>query len=105
MHEIDTIGIVGLGKIGSALALRALDCGRRVVGSDPKGTPDELVRANVDVVSGGAELAARLRPPRVALLYVPAGGAVDQLIGELGAAFAPGDVIVDGGNSYWGDSV
>ena len=105
MHEIDTVAIVGLGKIGAALALRAKDCGLNVVGCDPKGASDELIRAGVDVVRSVEDALSRLRPPRVALLYVPAGPAVDELIGELSAAFQPGDVIVDGGNSYWGDSV
>ncbi len=39
------------------------------------------------------------------LLYVPAGPAVDKILEQLGKALAPGDIIVDGGNSYWGDSI
>ena len=51
------------------------------------------------------ELAAALRPPRTVMLMIKAGSAVDQVIGQLSEHLEPGDIIIDGGNSNWEDSV
>jgi 6-phosphogluconate dehydrogenase len=47
----------------------------------------------------------QLAAPRAVFLYVPAGPAVDTILDQLASALEPGDVVVDGGNSYWGDSI
>ena len=99
------LGIIGLGRMGGNLALQARDKNIRIVGVDPAGLRDELKQAGVVGVATAADLAAQLAPPRAVLLYVPAGPLVDTLIGDLARQLAAGDVIVDGGNSYWGDSV
>jgi 6-phosphogluconate dehydrogenase len=103
--DIQTIAIVGLGAIGSRLAHQALDRGFQVVGANRSGPPEELTRRGLDGETDLRRVAAYLTPPRVVLLYVPAGAAVDGVISGLEASLEPGDVIVDGGNSYWGDSV
>jgi 6-phosphogluconate dehydrogenase len=98
------IGVVGLGRMGGALALQALDKGMRVVGTtrEPR---DDLVSAGVTVEPTLEALVTDLAPPRVIFLYVPAGPAIDALLDELSALLEPGDVVADGGNSYWGDSI
>jgi 6-phosphogluconate dehydrogenase len=98
-------GVVGLGRMGGGLALQARERDMRVVGVDPAGLRPELSSAGVEGARDVAELAAQLAPPRAVFLYVPAGPAVDHLIDQLAPHLAAGDVIVDGGNSYWGDSI
>jgi 6-phosphogluconate dehydrogenase len=94
-----------LGKIGGALALQAVERGYRVVGFTRHGVPDELIHAGVIPAAATAELSRCLSRPRIVMLYVPAGPAVDEIIGELEIILSEGDVVIDGGNSYWGDSI
>jgi 6-phosphogluconate dehydrogenase len=99
------IGIVGLGRMGGGLALQALEKGVRVAGFTQGGARPELVEAGLAETSSLPALVAALAPPRAILVYVPAGAAVDEVLDGLAAAAEPGDVLVDGGNSYWGDSI
>jgi len=102
-QSISRFGIVGLGKMGGNLALNALRAGFEVVAVDPKGVAQELARAGV---SWGTMVdLKKLPPPRFVMLYVPAGPLVDRLLDELSGLLDPGDIIADGGNSYWGDSI
>ncbi len=98
-------GLVGLGKMGANLALQALEKETRVVGFDLKGVSAELKQAGLAEVKDLAGFRTHLPAPRVVLVYVPAGPAVDKVLDELCAALEPGDLLVDGGNSYWGDSI
>lgn len=99
------LGIVGLGKMGAGLAEQAIGKGIRVVGSDLSGAPGELVESGLVEVSEPAGFREQLSPPRAVFAYVPAGPVVDSVIDELADALEEGDVIVDAGNSYWGDSI
>ncbi|MGN6461559.1 MAG: NADP(+)-dependent, decarboxylating phosphogluconate dehydrogenase [Pseudolabrys sp.] len=98
-------GIVGLGKMGAGLAENALEHGFDVVGLDAHAISDALVRKGVQPAKDVAHLAALLPPPRFVMLYVPAGPPVDQLLDQLTEVLSPGDIIADGGTSYWGDSI
>lgn len=97
--------VAGLGRMGGGLALQALQHGARVVGLDPGGVRDELRDAGLVAIDDAGELRARLAAPRIVFLYVPAGPIVDEMLDRLAAVLEPGDVLVDGGNSYWGDSI
>ena len=105
MKKRKAFGLVGLGKMGANLALQALEKGLQVVGFDLRGASEELKGAGLAEVSGLAGLRERLAAPRIVLVYVPAGPAVDSVLDELCGALEPGDLLVDGGNSYWGDSM
>ena len=99
-------GIVGLGLMGSNLSLQALDAGMRVAGFDKKEPKQELRdRDRFTLLKSPAGFAEELAPPRVVFLYVPAGPIVDQVLDELSEHLQSGDIVVDGGNSYWGDSI
>ena len=98
------IGVIGLGKMGAGLAQQAAEKGYPAVGMDIRPRPD-LETDNLHVVTTIAELAQSLERPRKVFLYIPAGAAVDGLIDQLEPHFEEGDIIVDGGNSYWGDSI
>ena len=104
-NPIRSFGIVGLGKMGAGLAANALEKGFEVAGVDTHSIPDELQRAGFKAAADLGALAALLPCPRFVMLYIPAGPPVDALLEKLTAVFAPGDIIADGGNSYWGDSI
>lgn len=105
MERAKEFGVIGLGRIGASLALQALDHGWRVVGYDVGGAPEELQRVGFANADGLTDLGHRLTGPRIVFLYVPAGPTVDEILNDLGEALEPSDIIVDGGNSYWGDSI
>jgi 6-phosphogluconate dehydrogenase len=96
--------VIGLGRMGGNLARQALDKGMRVVGFTRSGAPADLIRAGLVEVRSFADLRAHLSPPRAVFLYIPAGAPVDRVLDDLAAHLEAGDILIDGGNSYWGDS-
>lgn len=103
------IGIIGLGVMGQNLALNMVGKGFAVAGYDL----DEQKRRQLAQKPAGERIAvyptitdflAHLATPRRILIMVPAGKAVDAVIGELLPLLAPGDVLVDGGNSHFMDT-
>ncbi len=98
------LGIVGLGRMGGNLAAQALEKGLDVVGHDPHAAPHELRHAGLRLADKLSALCEALEPPRLVLLYVPAGPVVDKVLDEVAQQLEPGDVLADGGNSYWRDS-
>jgi 6-phosphogluconate dehydrogenase len=89
--------MVGLGKMGGNMAARLAAKGHEVVGYDHHGDQSQ--------VGSLAELVERLEPPRVVWVMVPSGDPTEGVVAELAALLAAGDVVVDGGNSNWHDSV
>ena len=105
MSDSGEFGVIGLGKMGGGLALQALEKGFRVVGSSRDRAPDELKEAGLVEIEDLALFRERLKPPRLVLMYIPAGRAVDDILDALTLSLEPGDIVADGGNSYWGDSI
>ena len=100
------VGIVGLGKMGGNMARRLLSRGHRVVGLDrDPSRVQALVQAGVTGARDWPELVERLAAPRVVWLMLPAGAPTVEAVGEALRLLAPGDVLVDGGNSYYRDSM
>lgn len=98
------VGIVGTGTIGGNLARQGVEKGLRVVAKSRSEQP-ELAEEGVEVITAYADLADALDPPRFVYLSVPAGGIVDEVLEELVPHLDEGDVVADGGNSFWQDSV
>jgi 6-phosphogluconate dehydrogenase len=98
-------GVMGLGRMGGNLARQALEKGVRVVGFVRHDAPADLVQSGLEVIRSVAGFRERLSTPRIVFLYIPAGPEVDERLDELASSLQPGDVLVDGGNSYWGDSI
>lgn len=99
------IAIVGLGKMGGNMAERLLKGGHRVVGVDPSPEAIARLKANGGTHAGSiAEAAKALKGPRHLWLMIPAGKPVDDAIAAVLPNLAPGDVIIDGGNSNYKDS-
>ncbi|MGQ0571720.1 MAG: phosphogluconate dehydrogenase (NAD(+)-dependent, decarboxylating) [Armatimonadota bacterium] len=100
------LGMIGLGRMGGNMSERLLRGGHRVTGYARSA---ESVQKVVDVGGRGASslagLTEQLAPPRAVWLMVPAGHPVDETIEGLLPLLARDDVIVDGGNSYYKDSM
>jgi 6-phosphogluconate dehydrogenase len=100
------LGMIGLGKMGAFMTERLVRGGHRVVALD---RDPAAVRRVVEKGASGADslekLIGQLQAPRAIWLMVPAGAPVDQTIDQLTPHLAPGDTIIDGGNSYYKDSL
>jgi len=98
------LGIIGLGKMGGNLVLQCIDKGIYVVGK-ARGPKPHLTDKGVKVVKDYDEFVRSLKPPRVIYLSLPAGPTIDKVLKELAPYLDRGDVIMDGGNSYYKDSI
>ena len=100
------LGMVGLGRMGSGLSARAAQAGIEVVAYDP--APDLRSRAH-DVGATPADdlrgLVRALPAPRVVWVMVPAGETTQNVIDQLADEMAPGDTIIDGGNTFYRDDI
>lgn len=95
------IGMYGLGRMGANMVRRLLREGHQcVVYNRSPGPVDALVREGACGSKSLPEFVAQLRPPRVVWLMLPVA-IVDSIIDELVPLLTPGDVIVDGGNTYF----
>ncbi|MGJ7901729.1 phosphogluconate dehydrogenase (NAD(+)-dependent, decarboxylating) [Lysobacter sp. 1R34A] len=100
------LGMVGLGRMGANMAERLVRGGHRLVGFDPTPAAREQAAARgVEATASLRELVAALPAPRTVWLMVPAGAVVDATLAELLPLLAAGDVIVDGGNSNYKDTM
>ena len=102
MENKYALGILGLGVMGRSLAQNFARNGFTPIGFDlsPK-LPEDF---NIKVVTSLEELATALTPPRTFFLMVPAGAPVDAAIASLKPYMQQGDLIIDGGNSYFADT-
>ena len=101
------LGLVGLGRMGANMARRWGRLGHTVIGYDlTAATVDEMVGDGSlhDGAHSLAELASKLSKPRILWLMVPAA-AVDATIEQLVPILETGDILIDGGNSYYQDDV
>jgi len=101
------IGIVGLGRMGAGMAQRLAQGDARVICYDQAASAREALAdvPHVDCAENLAAMCARLDGERVILLMLPAGTAVEDTIRDLLPLLSAGDTIVDGGNSYYRDSM
>jgi 6-phosphogluconate dehydrogenase len=99
------VGFVGLGRMGGNLAQHAIEKGHSVAGFTRSGVPEALVSHGVEPAASLEQLVQKLPPPRVVLVYVPHGDATEGAVGQLLDLLARGDVLADGGNSHWQESV
>jgi 6-phosphogluconate dehydrogenase len=100
------LGLIGLGKMGFNMAVRLLGRGHEIVGT---ARSEESLRALAE--AGGtpardlAALVAALPAPRAVWVMVPAGEATTSVLNDLARLLSAGDVVVDGGNSNYKDSI
>ena len=98
--------MVGLGRMGGSMVQRLLGGGHRMVVYDHR---EDAVAASVSAGSEGAgslgEMVDKLTPPRAVWLMLPPGNATEEVIDELALALSRNDVVLDGGNSNYKDTV
>jgi len=99
------LGMIGLGRMGANMVRRLLKAGHEGVVFDmsPKAV-EELVQEKGVGATSIAELARKLTKPRAVWLMVPAA-VVDKTIADLVPFLEPGDILIDGGNSYYVDDI
>ncbi len=99
------IGMIGLGRMGANMVRRLLRAGHDCVAYDRSpAAVAEVVKEGARGAASPEELVAALTPPRAIWLMVPAA-VVDASLGELVPLLAPGDLVVDGGNSHHADDL
>lgn len=100
------LGMVGLGRMGANMTERLLGSGHEVVGFDFSAeSRKRVVDKGAEDAGSLEDLVGMLAMPRVIWLMIPAGEPVDQTIQALIPLLDPGDVIIDGGNSWYRDTL
>jgi len=99
------LGIVGLGRMGANMVRRLLKTGHDCVVFDMSpAAVSELTRENAVGATSLSDLVKKLENPRAVWLMVPAA-VVDKTIADILPALEPGDILIDGGNSYYIDDI
>jgi 6-phosphogluconate dehydrogenase len=100
------ISIAGLGRMGMNMARRLIRCGHDVTAWNR--SPEKVQEIAKEGAKGAfslEEMAGSLHPPRAVWLMLPAGKVVDTTIDQLIPFLEPGDIIIDGGNSFYRDDI
>jgi 6-phosphogluconate dehydrogenase len=107
--DLMQLGIIGLGRMGANIARRLMQNGHSVVGYDASA---QAVKALEDAPEGKAsgaasleDLVSKLAAPRAIWVMLPSGKITEETIAKLGTLLSKGDVIIDGGNTFWKDDV
>src|SRR5713101_2563311 len=100
------LGMIGLGRMGGNMTRRLMRGGHEVVVYTPTAKTRDAFAKETGAVAAPSldDLVSSLKPPRAIWLMVPAA-AVDQTLGDLGRAIQKGDILIDGGNSYYVDDI
>jgi len=100
------IGVIGLGRMGGNISRRLIKNGHEVVvyDHDAKAVA-ALSRDGAKGADGLDKLVQQLRPPRAVWVMLPAGKITEDVIGELAKLLAAGDIVLDGGNTFWRDDI
>ncbi|HEX9841078.1 MAG TPA: decarboxylating 6-phosphogluconate dehydrogenase [Anaerolineales bacterium] len=100
------LAMIGLGKMGLNMATRLVRGGHRVVGhARTAETVESAVKLGAEGAHSLEEAVGKLSAPRIIWLMIPAGKVTDATIEELSKLLSTGDIVVDGGNSNYKDSV
>jgi 6-phosphogluconate dehydrogenase len=100
------LGMIGLGRMGGNMAQRLIDGGHQVVAYDPvKEAVEAMVKKGSTGALSYADLVSKLTRPRAIWLMVPSGEPTETSISTLAVELSPGDIVIDGGNSNYKDSI
>ncbi len=101
------LGVVGLGRMGGGIARRLARAGHEVVAfdADPRQASALSAQPGITIVDALDRLPGLLAPARVVWVMVPAGHQTEEAIEDLAGELKAGDVIVDGGNSFYRDTI
>ncbi len=100
------LAMIGLGRMGANMTRRLLQGGHAVVGYDVNTALQQTMAAEgVHIAATLPEVTTALAAPRVIWLMVPSGAPVEQTLAALRPHLAPGDILIDGGNSNYKDTI
>jgi 6-phosphogluconate dehydrogenase len=100
------IGVIGLGRMGGNITRRLIQNGHETVVYDHDANAIAALRQDGAIGAAGIDkLVKQLEPPRAVWLMLPAGKITEDTIDQLAELFAPGDIIIDGGNTFWKDDI
>jgi 6-phosphogluconate dehydrogenase len=101
------LGMIGLGRMGANMTRRLRGGGIDVVGFDRDAETRQLLAGECGMLPAGSleELIAKLDAPRVVWLMLPSGDVTEQSIQQVTKLLSPGDILVDGANSNFNDSM
>lgn len=100
------LAIIGLGRMGSNMARRLLREGHRVIVYNRSPQPiEQLEQEGAVGAYSPEEVVAKLQQPRVVWCMLPAGEPTEHMIQQFATLLSPNDILIDGGNSFWKDSV
>jgi 6-phosphogluconate dehydrogenase len=100
------IALIGLGRMGANIARRLIRGGHQVVGFDRDRVAVQALTGEGAIgASSLEEVASRLEAPRIFWVMLPAGDPTEETIAELRAIAGEGDVIIDGGNTFFKDDI
>ncbi len=100
------IGLIGLGKMGYNLALNFKSKGHNVVAFDVnKAAMENIAKEKIQTMSTIGDLALAMEGRRVIWIMVPAGNVVDVVLSNLKYHLGPDDIVIDGGNSHYKDTI
>ncbi len=100
------LGIIGLGRMGGNISRRLMRAGHETVVYDRDGgAVDKLAKDGAAGVGGLAEMVKQLKAPRAVWVMLPSGKITEDTVSELAGMMERGDIIIDGGNSYYKDDI
>ncbi len=100
------LGMIGMGRMGSNMAQRLLGGGHRVLAYDPRTEAVQpMVKKGITGADSIDDMVAKLTPPRAIWLMVPSGEPTESTISTLATELSSDDIIIDGGNSNYKDSM
>ncbi len=100
------LGIIGLGRMGGNISRRLMRAGHETVVYDRNtGAVDALTKDGAAGVGGLADMVKQLTAPRAVWVMLPAGKITEDTVHELAGMMEKGDIIIDGGNSYYKDDI
>ncbi len=100
------IGMIGLGRMGGNITRRLLQNGHEVVVYDHDAKAVAALSSDGAIGASGLEkLVQQLRAPRPVWVMLPAGKITEEVISELAKLLQAGDIVLDGGNTFWKDDI
>ena len=100
------LGMVGLGRMGANMVRRLMKAGHHCVAYDrDTERAQELAEEGASAAASIGEFISALEPPRAVWVMVPAGPPTEDVLAALAERMEPGDILIDGGNSYYKDDV
>ena len=100
------IAIIGLGRMGANIARRLMRHGHECIVHDQDPAPGKVLEQEGAKHSANLkEAVAMLTPPRTVWLMLPAGEITEQSVIAVSDLLEPGDVVIDGGNTFWKDDI